>query len=356
MRWLKRIALTAVALVFVAGAGLGAWALLPARTPALEGVESVSALERVELGGFEQTILVRGQDRRNPVLLYLHGGPGAAMLPLAGYYSDVIEREFVVVHWDQRGAGASCEGVDWDTVTLERIVDDTLELSERLAERFGGGGKIFLLGHSWGSVVGTLAVARRPELFHAYVGMGQVVNGLRNEELSLKWVREEARRRGDSDAIAELAHIWPPYETEELLLQRGWLNRYNGSIYATDRAWPALLPALFGREYTVATRHRWPGCLNASLEAMWREVAAADFPKTMPRLEIPVFFFAGRHDWNTPFPLVEEWAATLSAPRVEVVWFDDAGHMIPVESPVEFQRALIDRVLPLADSSRRSMR
>ena len=104
---------------------------------------------------------------------------------------------------------------------------------------------------------------------------------------------------------------------------------------------------LFAREYTLATRLSYLECFEQSLEAMWRDVAAVDFPTQIPRLEVPVFFFAGRHDWNTPFPLVEEWAASLAAPHVEIVWFDDAGHMPPIESPAEFQRALLEKVWPL---------
>ncbi|MCP3984468.1 MAG: alpha/beta hydrolase, partial [bacterium] len=172
MRILKWIGLALAALIVLAGLTLGVWSLRPASTATISGEHAVSVLEQVELGGSLQTVLMRGQDRRNPVLLYLHGGPGAAHLPVAPLYSEELERHFVVVHWDQRGAGSSCEGTDWDGISLDRIVDDAIELSELLAGRFGGDGKIVLLGHSWGSVVGALAVGKRPDLFHAYVGMG----------------------------------------------------------------------------------------------------------------------------------------------------------------------------------------
>jgi pimeloyl-ACP methyl ester carboxylesterase len=270
------------------------------------------------------------------------------MLPLAPYYSDQLEDHFVVVHWDQRGAGASCEGVDWRSLTLEQAVSDAIELSELLAQRPGTGNKIVLLGHSWGSVVGALAVHRRPDLYHAYVGLGQVVNGRRNEELSYQWVQDEARRRGDEDALADLAAIDPPYETiEELISQRSWLNAYNGSFYAVDQV-PRVLPsALFGREYTLATRFAWLDCFTSSLDAMWGAIDGIDFPVRIPRFEVPVLFFVGGHDWNTPCPIVEKWAGTLDAWTVEVVRFEDAGHRIPLESPADFQRELIEHLVPL---------
>ncbi len=347
MRILKRVGIALGAIAIGTLLGIGIWALLPASTPPIDGPNAIAALERVSLGGAEQTILLRGRDRSAPVLLYVHGGPGVGVLPLARYYSDELEKHFVVVHWDQRGAGASCEGTDWDALTLERIVADAIELSEQLASRFGGGGRIVLLGHSWGSVVGALAVQARPDLYHAYVGLGQVVNGRRNEEISYEWVVGEAERRGDEVALAELSRIAPPYDvTEHLSVQRRWLLAYDGSIYATDRAEPALWPALFAREYTLATRLAYLDCFTSSLDAMWGELDLVDFPRQIPRLEVPVFFFTGRRDWNVPVELVEEWARVLEAPSLEVVWFEETGHMIPIVSPSEFHRAMLDKVLP----------
>jgi pimeloyl-ACP methyl ester carboxylesterase len=330
---------------------VGLWALVPAGTASLpgEGERAIAALERVSLGGFEQTILVRGRERANSALLYLHGGPGFGQLPIAARYSDELERHFVVVHWDQRGAGASCAGADFEALTRERVVADAIELSGQLARRFGGTGKVFLLGHSWGSVVGALAVQQRPDLFHAYVGLGQLVNGRRNEELSYQFVVDEARRRADAEALGELERIHPPYPTtRELGVQRRWLNAYRGSIHAMERAREALPAALFGREYTVATRLRFFSCFQRSIDRLWEGLDGFDAIEQIPRLDLPVFFFTGRHDWNTPFPLVEEWAARLEAPHVEIVWFEDEGHFVPIENPEEFQRRMVEKLTPLA--------
>ncbi len=352
MIWLRRGLMTLAGLVGILCLFFAGWWLVPAGTASIPGRNSIASLERVLLGGLEQTLLLRGQDATQPVLLYLHGGPGAAMLPVAPYYSKRLEEHFVVVHWDQRGAGASCKGVDWNTVTLEQIVSDTIELSEILSRREGAGGKIFLLGHSWGSVIGALAVQKRPDLYYAYVGLGQVVNGRRNEELSYQWVVEEAGRRGDEEALKELATVSPPYGTsEELVVQRNWLNAYDGSIYASDQLLNILPSALFGREYTLSTRVSWLGCFMSSLDALWGGMDEVDFPTQIPQFEVPVFFFTGRHDWNTPFPLVEEWAARLAPSTTEIVWFEEAGHMVPIESPAEFQQKLIERLLPLAPGS-----
>jgi pimeloyl-ACP methyl ester carboxylesterase len=348
MRWLRRIAKALALVLGAAVAALGIWALVPAGTAPLEEPGAIAALERIELGGVPQTILVRGRDPAKPVLLFVHGGPGFGQLPLAPLYSGELERHFVVVHWDQRGAGASCAGTDFASVTRERIVADAIELSERLRARFGGR-PIFLLGHSWGSVVGALAAQQRPELFAAYVGMGQVVNGRRNEELSYRFVVDEAQRRGDTEALAELAQVRPPYPTpRELGVQRRWLGAYRGSLHAVERAREALPAALFGREYTLATRVRFFPCFGRSLERLWGGLDGFDAITQIPRLEIPVFFFTGREDWNTPFALTEEWAASLTAPHVELVWFDGVGHVPPLEAPEAFQARLVEKLTPFA--------
>ena len=348
MRIARIVLRTLGALLAAVVLALTVWALVPAGTAPIESERAIAALERVSLGGFEQTILLRGHDREKPVLLYLHGGPGFGQLPIAPGYSAELERHFVVVHWDQRGAGASCEGADFADVTREQIIADTIELSAQLARRFGRP-RIFLLGHSWGSVVGALAAQQRPDLFDAYIGLGQVVDGHRNEELSYQFVLDEARRRGDAEALTELEAIHPPYPTfEQLGVQRRWLNVYRGSLYATERAREALPAALFGREYTLATRLRFFGCFRRSIERLWDGLDGFDAIAQIPRLELPVYFLTGRHDWNTPFALVEEWAAQLRAPHVEIVWFDEAGHVPPLEVPEEFQRALIEKLTPLA--------
>jgi len=233
-------------LVAVVVGALSVWALLPARTSPIPGEHAIAAIEQVELGGFRQTILLRGHDVRKPLLLYLHGGPGSAHMPLAPFYSAELERHFVVVHRDQRGAGASCEGVDPATLSLDQIVADALELAESLKARFRQ--PLVLLGHSWGSLVGALAAQRRPDLISAYVGIGQLVNLRRNEEISYRWVIEEAKRRGDSAALDALRAIGaPPYANQdELGVQRGYLMRWGGSLHDFAHARAALPAFLFG--------------------------------------------------------------------------------------------------------------
>ncbi len=331
-----------VALVVVAVA-----ALVPVRTPTIEGQAAVASLEPVRIGGVNQWLSIRGRDASKPVLLFLHGGPGTTNIPSSHASSLLLEEHFVVVQWDQRGAGKSCTSeVADESLNLEQYLSDTLELVEFLRRRFDQQ-KIYLVGHSWGSVLGTLTVQRHPELFHAYVGVGQVVDVHRGEALSLHFVEERARAEGNPEALADLAGIQPPYTSlQDLMLQRKWLGYYHGDRLAGGGVANIVKTVLLAREYTLMEKLVYYGCVMNSLEQAWDDIAGLDFISSVGRLEVPVYFFTGRHDYNVPFELVEEWVGVLDAPHVEIVWFENSAHLMPDEEPERFQDVLINRVLP----------
>jgi len=320
------------------------WALIPPFTAPISSDNSIAEIQTITLGGFPQKVLLRGIDRNNPILLYVHGGPGAAQMVLAPTYSQELEKHFVVAHWDQRGAGASCAGVDWNTLSLDQLVKDTIELAEKL----GNGKKIFILGHSWGSLVGVWAVQRRPDLFYAYVGTGQLVHRDRQEEISYDWVVEQAEAAGDTEALQELGTIHPPYTTQaEFALQRHWLSKYHGDTYHPERE-EALLPTeIFGPEYSWPIKLRYQDCFDKSREYLLQDRLNIDLLSDIHEFNLPIYFFLGRHDYNTPTALVEEWANQLKAPHIEIVWFENAGHSLDIDVPQEFQEKLMEKLLPL---------
>jgi pimeloyl-ACP methyl ester carboxylesterase len=324
-------------------------ALIPARTPLIEGEEAISSLENVELGGVEQWLLIRGRDQGNPVLLYVHGGPGSAIMSLARRFSSRLEEHFVVVHWDQRGAGKSCSSeVPDDGWSLEQFLSDAHELTQWLRRRFGVE-KIYLVGHSWASVLGIWTVQRHPELFYAYVGVGQVVDEKRNEEISYRFVLDRARAEGNEKALEELGEIAPPYRNkEELLRQRKWLSHYRGDVYSGGGMWSFAPTLALSSEYTLREKLFYLRCMYNSLERATPEDERTDFLESARRLEVPVYFFTGRHDYNTPFELVEEYVSVLQAPHKEIIWFENSAHNAPLEEPDRFQDELIDRVLEQA--------
>ena len=176
LKWLLIVMLALV--LFLSATGLGYRALQQRNIRAetqIDAPEGIQSLERVELGGIDQWIKIRGHDRSNPILLFLHGGPGITELPVSHLFDTELEKHFTVVHWDQRASGKTRgEGFDEADLTIPTYLYDTLELVNYLTARFDKE-KIYLVGHSWGSMLGTLMVRDHPELFHAYVGMGSKI-------------------------------------------------------------------------------------------------------------------------------------------------------------------------------------
>lgn len=311
------------------------------RTPGIPGSNSIATLKTIEINGTSQTLLLRGQDRRNPILLFLHGGPGTAQISFARKWLQELERDFVVVNWDQRGAGLSYSGeIPRKSMNIAQFIDDTRAVSERLLEWFGQE-KLFLVGHSWGTVLGTLTAARYPQLFHAYVGMGQVAAMADNEAVSYRFTLQTAKQRGDQKAVRELERIGPPPYPgfRQLGVQRKWLRRYGGVMRKGSMA-GLLLVSLAATEYTVADFIRLGLGQQFSINCLWDELMTVNLPVQVPRLELPVYYILGRYDQNCPGELAVDYFNRLSAPFKELIWFENSAHLLVGEEPDEFAKVM----------------
>lgn len=313
---------------------------------------SIASLERLDLGGVPQWILIRGENITHPVILFLHGGPGAADMTLLPRHMGALEKHFVVVCWDQRGAGKSFKAVKASPdMTIDRFVADVLELTELLCRRFHQQ-KIYLVGQSWGSIIGVLSIQKNPERYHAYIGIGQVVNGYENERISYEWTLAQAVATHDTTAMERLQAIGPPpYESdmvEKLFAQRELLGKYGGSIYGNPKgAYSLFIAGLRGAtEYNTLDKINFVRGLRHSLELLWPQVLAVNFIEQAPVLDVPVYFFMGRHDYQTPFTLAEQYCHILQAPAKELIWFDNSAHMPHLEEPGKFSDLLINHVMP----------
>jgi len=330
-------------------------AFAPGRTPAISTANGVASLEQVSLGGVKQWILIRGEDASNPILLFLHGGPGTPVMPVAHYFGHRLEQRFVVVHWDQRGSGKSYSpAIPEQSLTIEQLLSDTLELVELLRARFGAE-RVYVIGHSWGTVLGVMAVQRHPELFYAYVGMGQVTDEHRSEHIGLNYVRDRARELGNQQALRELAGLEPPYldNPKNAALQRKWLSTFGGNFHEgqslpllsdLDRRW--VWSALRSPEYSWLDLIRHQLGYGRVRWALFHQFKQVNFMRTAARLDVPVYFFMGRHDHNKHPELVNEYYEMLEAPcGKHMIWFDRSAHSPCMEEPEEFADAMISRVL-----------
>lgn len=328
------VGLAAVVLAVILGA-VFALTVLRGRTPGLSGPRSVTSLEKIRLGGVEQWVLIRGHDRDSPVLLFLHGGPGMPAMFLAHAFQRRLEREFVVVQWDRRGAGKSFDAAsDRTGLSVRRTLEDAYELTRILRTRFGQD-RIYLVGHSWGSYLGLLAVREHPEYYLAFVGTGQMA-GDRGQVAAERreFLARAAAETGDPELRARLAAPLVEVTEDDLF-------RYGGELHAARNFLPILMTGLRAPEYTL----RDIANVKKGSDLVGREMKYDVEPKPLegeiPALEVPVFFLLGRHDFNTPSRLAAEYLNRLSAPLNGLVWFERSAHFPFFEEPKRFRAEML---------------
>ena len=307
------------------------------------------------LGGTRQVVNVRGADRANPLLVFVHGGPAAPEMPVAWAFQRPWEDYFTVVQWDQRGAGKSFPLNDpkelAPTLTVNRYRDDAIELIELLRHKYKQR-KVFLLGHSWGSIVGLSVAVKRPDLLYAYIGMGQVIDFRQNERLGFAYTLERAHADNNVQALRELEAIQPypgpgAFDIAKMTTERKWSIHY-GELAAgrSDADFYFHAPRL-APQYTAADRKALDDGSAFTIETMFPQLADVTFAD-LHRLDVPTIVFLGRHDYTTPSAITAEWMQRLQAPKKTTVWFEHSAHLPMIEEPGRVLAALLQYVRPLA--------
>ena len=320
------------------------------------GIDEAKA---VEIGGIQQWITVRGRERDNPILLMIHGGPAAPELPNRYLFEPGWADYFTVVQWDQRGSGKTYELNDpaavAPTMKKERMIEDAEEMVAYLRKTYGRD-KIFVLGHSWGSLVGLSLAQRRPDWLYAYIGVGQIISMKQGEKLGYDWTLAQARKAGNAKAVQELTAIAPYPEADgsvpldKLGTDRKWSIAFGGLIHGRSSYDPLENTEKISPDYSEADYKAIDQGSAFSLPKLLPDLMSTDFT-SLTRLGCPVLMFIGRTDYTTPSPLVERWFASVQAPKKKLVWFEQSSHMVFEEEPGRFLVHLVGDALPLASIS-----
>jgi proline iminopeptidase len=309
---------------------------------------SIATMETIRLGGVRQSVWFRGRDVTAPALILLHGGPGASESALFRHYDAALEDHFLVVYWEQRGAGRSYHAdIPRSSMTIARMTQDLDELVDSVRVRFGKE-RVALLGHSWGTILGTLYADRHPEKVSVYVGVAQIASFAEGERASLTWALQQARRRRDRRAFEELRAMGPAPQTvdEELALGR-WVERFGGTLRGGLSTGGLLWAALRTDEAGLLDLVKFGRGNRFSLEELRPEYARVDLTR-IRCFAVPIVFMLGRHDWHVPAVLASEYFAGIRAPHKRIVWFEGSAHNPPFEEPGAFVRAMLEYVRPLA--------
>lgn len=346
-------ALTTIALV-----ALAAWIAIPPSVPAVTGTDgkavpgSLAELSRISLGGNEQWIEIRAASLDNPVLLYISGGPGQSDLALSRTLLQPLEDAFVIVLWDQRGNGLSYASFDPATHTLDRVIADTVELTNLLRERFGEE-KVYLLGESWGSTLAVLTAQRHPELFHAIIGSGQMVSQRETDRIIYDDLLAWAALNDTSLADQLRGFGPPPYDN---LWAYGVVMQnypklegdYDTPQAAIDRLEAADVGfwGMMGSEYSPIDKANIFRGLMETFNVLYPQLQEIDFRQDVPALQVPIYILDGKHDLRGRRELLLEWFEMLRAPDKRMFTFEDGGHSVALENADDLDRIVNEIILP----------
>jgi proline iminopeptidase len=317
----------------------------------------IERLETVRIGGIDQWVSIRGRDKRNPVLLFIHGGPGYVSMPMSWWFSRDWEEYFTVVQWDQRGAGKTYllndPAMIAPTLTLERMVDDTEEMADWIRKELGKK-KIFIIGHSWGSYPGLELARRHPEWLYAYIGVGQLTDGPESERRGWAFALDAARHAGNSDALHQLEAIAPyfspghPSSLKDIYTQRKWLDLYGGVMAHRDGNSAEGDLARLSPDYTADEISQiWEGN-EFSEKYLLAQILSLNLTDTR-KLDCPLIIFGGRYDVNVNSDVAAEWFAKVDAPSKQFVWFENSAHLPMTEEPGKFLISLVRYARPIAE-------
>lgn len=316
-------------------------------------VGSLSEKIHVQINGVDQGMFIKSRNIHNPVLLFVHGGPGMPEYWLTQRYPIGLEDHFTVAWWEQRGTGLSYHDIQPEGMTAEQFVADTIEVTRYLLNRFGQE-KIYLMGHSWGSYIGVQAAAQAPEFYYAYIGMGQVSYQIQSEQLAYEYALAYHRQNGDQRMVRKLEAAPPTTSVPLPAAYEALRDEYMHTAgIGTTREMKSVITGIFlpswqFREYTLTEKvNLWRGKVYSRSRdfGLWDTMQATDLTQQVAELSIPVYFFHGRYDYTCAYPLAKTFFDELQAPLKGFYTFEHSAHSPLFEEPEKALRILLEDVL-----------
>ncbi len=318
--------------------GLGAGSMLTlmvvfsqatAYTPHVDGSDPISELRQVEVNGRTEWVQLRGQNRNNPVILFLSGGPGGSQLVTSRYYFQDLEDDFTIATWEQPGAAKSFYAIGAKDITLDTYREDGAAITEYLRSEFHQD-QIYVMGESWGSALGIMMANDHPDYYAGFIGTGQMVSFLDTEVIDYNLALKDARSRGDDKLVATLEEQGPPPYTESVAMKTfNYLTPLYGVMDRTGKLNSApfgTFDGLFGVEYGLLDKFNFIWGLYTVFDAFYPKLYPVDLRETCEKLDVDVNIFQGRYDVNAPDSLVTDYYDKLTAPHKDLVYFEHSGH------------------------------
>jgi pimeloyl-ACP methyl ester carboxylesterase len=312
----------------------------------------------LQLAGTQQHLRIRGQDRNNPVLLDLHGGPGASFMGMTHRNYKALTEYFTVVEWDQPGAGLSAFE-NADRISFEFMVDNAIKLIQHIQQEYKTD-KVLLVGHSWGSMLGLGVINKRPDLVSAYVGVGQALAWNKGFDETQRLLLKAAKNNNDTQTIESLSQLptqWPARENIDATLERintiqAPLTEYKGALYASksNNIYNSNMVLDIATSPDISFANGLAMlCLSDASRELMKDLYNKDLREEIGYVfEVPIFIFQGQHDWQTPTTLVKPWFEKITAPHKSYIPFNNSAHMVFTEEPGKYLIEMVTKVRPFS--------
>ncbi|MFP3722575.1 alpha/beta hydrolase [Niallia circulans] len=315
--------------------------LFPTWTPKINGENSIAKLESIEINGTELEVMIRGNDRNNPIIIFVHGGPGCSEIPYVRKYQDVLEEHFTIVHYDQRGSGKSYQFfTDYSNISSDQHVEDLLALTDYVKNEFSKE-KVLLIGHSYGTYIGMKAANKAPEKYAAYIGIGQVSNYINSEVDSLNYTISQAHQAGNQKDVDKLKLLEDSIKNGEANTPRDMVRKYGGASRLINDNMDYYLGFLTNPEYNLLDVIRFIRGISATQGILLSEEKENDITRIVSSLDIPFYVVMGKYDNMTSTNSAKVYYDNVKAPIKDFIVFEKSAHYPQFEEKIVFADWLI---------------
>lgn len=306
-------------------------------TPAIKGYEnSISTLGQVPINGTNHAVMIRGNDKNNPVIIFVHGGPGTTEIPYVRKYQDLLEQNFTIVHYDERATGKSYHFLeDYSNLSINLLAEDLIALTDYIIQKLNTS-KIILAGHSFGTVIGIKAANLAPQKYLAYIGIGQIGDFWSRELESLEFCLDQAIEQGNFQDIKEIESYRKNVIDHQTSFPRKFTRKYGGVSRLINDASDIVSGLLLSPEYNFLDAIRFGKGRSISNKILWTELMQTNLPNEVSELKIPCYFVMGKHDYLTPVKSAKDYYDSIKAPYKEFIIFEQSAHYPHFEEKEKF--------------------
>ncbi len=306
-------------------------------TPSIKGYKnSISTLGQVMINGTKHGIMIRGNDKNNPVIIFVHGGPGTTEIPYVRKYQDLLEQNFTVVHYDERATGKSYHFFeDYSNLSIDLLVEDLIALTDYVSNKLNTK-QIILAGHSFGTVVAIKAANKAPEKYLAYIGIGQIGDFWSRELESLEYCLSQATLQNNSKDIKDIEACRKNVIDHKGTFPRKFTRKYGGVARLINDASDIVSGIILSPEYNFFDIIRFGKGRSISNKTLWTELMEHKLPDEVTELKTPCYFVMGKYDYLTPVKTAKAYFDTITAPLKEFIIFDESAHYPQFEEKQKF--------------------